>query len=178
MRSEDGGAQSQPLDGTQPPVNIPHDIENRGVATGIDQEKTPQLSSPSPPPPQVTESARLNLSRWRHGFEPRWDYKRNRRSERRHRSNESDDCAEVGRPRRTRVVTPTADRRMATKRWRALSGRCLRSKRSSRRRRGCERRDCPTGRSRRVSIPTGTPPGQVSSGIRRWSLGLWAPSVP
>jgi hypothetical protein len=25
------------------PVNIPHDIENRAVATGIDQELTPQV---------------------------------------------------------------------------------------------------------------------------------------
>jgi hypothetical protein len=30
------------------------------------------------PPLQVTEPARLNLSRWRHGFEPRWDYKEKR----------------------------------------------------------------------------------------------------
>jgi hypothetical protein len=49
-------------------------IENRGVATGIDEEQNQQVSDPFPPPPQVTESARLNLSRWRHGFEPRWDY--------------------------------------------------------------------------------------------------------
>jgi hypothetical protein len=59
------------------PVNIPHDVENRRVATRFDQELNPQISGPSRVPPQVTESARLNLSRWRHGFEPRWDYKRN-----------------------------------------------------------------------------------------------------
>jgi hypothetical protein len=29
-----------------------------------------------PLPPQVTGSARLNLSRWRHGFKSRWDYNR------------------------------------------------------------------------------------------------------
>jgi hypothetical protein len=56
-------------------VNIPHDIENRGVATGIDEELNQQVSDPFPPPPQVRELARLNLSRWRHGFEPRLDYK-------------------------------------------------------------------------------------------------------
>ena len=58
------------------PVTIPHDIENRGVATRIDQERNPQVSGAFQRSPQVTESARLNLSRWRHGFEPRWDYKR------------------------------------------------------------------------------------------------------
>jgi hypothetical protein len=31
--------------------------------------------------PQVARSARANLSRWRHGFEPRWDYQEKRRSE-------------------------------------------------------------------------------------------------
>ena len=60
------------------PVSIPHDIEKRGVATGIDQERNPQVSGPIPPPPQVTEPARLNLSRWRHGFKSRWDYQGNR----------------------------------------------------------------------------------------------------
>jgi hypothetical protein len=38
-------------------VNIPHDIENRGVATGNDRELNPQVSSLFPRPPQVTESA-------------------------------------------------------------------------------------------------------------------------
>jgi hypothetical protein len=57
------------------PVSIPHDVENRGVATGIDGELIAQVSSSLfPPPPQVTGSARLNLSRWRHGFKSRWDY--------------------------------------------------------------------------------------------------------
>jgi PAS domain-containing protein len=60
-------------------MNIPHDIENRGVGTGIDQELTPQVSSPPPPPPQVTKSARANLSRWRHGFKSRWDYQLDKR---------------------------------------------------------------------------------------------------
>jgi len=56
------------------PVNIPHDIENRGVATGINQKLNPEVSGGIRPSPQVTKSVRLNLSRWRHGFEPRWDY--------------------------------------------------------------------------------------------------------
>ena len=56
------------------PVTIPHDIENRRVATRIDQERNPQVSGAFQRSPQVTGSARLNLSRWRHEFEPRWDY--------------------------------------------------------------------------------------------------------
>jgi hypothetical protein len=36
---------------------------------------------PFPPPALVTDSARTTLSRWRHGFEPRWDYTEKRRSE-------------------------------------------------------------------------------------------------
>jgi hypothetical protein len=54
------------------PVSIPHDIENRRVATRIDQERNPQVSGAFQRSPQVTGSARLNLSRWRHGFEPHW----------------------------------------------------------------------------------------------------------
>ena len=38
------------------PVSIPHDVENRGVATGINQQLNPQVSGPSRVPPQVTES--------------------------------------------------------------------------------------------------------------------------
>ncbi len=60
------------------PVSIPHDIENRGVATGNDRGLNPQIRSLFPPPPQVTGSATLNLSRWRHGFKSRWDYQRKR----------------------------------------------------------------------------------------------------
>ncbi len=56
------------------PVSIPHDIEKRGVITGTDPDPNPQLNGLIPLPPQVTGSAQLNLSRWRHGFEPRWDY--------------------------------------------------------------------------------------------------------
>lgn len=46
------------------PVSIPHDIENRGVATGIDRELNPRVIGPIMPPPQLTEPTRLNLSRW------------------------------------------------------------------------------------------------------------------
>jgi hypothetical protein len=69
-RCKGGYSLGHPFD----PVSIPHDIEKRGVATRIDQERNPQVSGAFQPSPQVTESARLNLSRWRHGFEPRWDY--------------------------------------------------------------------------------------------------------
>jgi hypothetical protein len=56
------------------PVYIPHDIGNHGVATGNDRKLNPQVSIPFPPPALVTDSTRTTLSRWRHGFEPRWDY--------------------------------------------------------------------------------------------------------
>jgi len=56
------------------PVSIPHDIENGGVTTGIDEDVNLQVSGPFLPPPQAVESTRSALSRWRHGFEPRWDY--------------------------------------------------------------------------------------------------------
>jgi hypothetical protein len=41
----------------------------------------PVLDEEIPPPPQVTDSTLTTLSRWRHGFEPRWDYTEKRRSE-------------------------------------------------------------------------------------------------
>jgi hypothetical protein len=63
------------------PANIPHDIENRGVATGINQEPNPQISGRFRPPPEVADSARGTLSRWRHGFKSRWDYEQRRRSD-------------------------------------------------------------------------------------------------
>ena len=75
-RCKGGCSLGHPFD----PVTIPHDIENRGVATRIDQERNPQVSGAFQRSPQVTGSARLNLSRWRHGFEPRWDYQETRRS--------------------------------------------------------------------------------------------------
>jgi hypothetical protein len=53
-------------------VSIPHDIEKRGVTTGGDREPNRPVDGPLRAPMQVTEPAGLNLSRWRHGFEPRW----------------------------------------------------------------------------------------------------------
>jgi hypothetical protein len=73
VRRKGGCSRDSPGD----PVNIPHDIGNRGVATRTDEELRPQVSGLIPPRPQVTEPARLNLSRWRHGFEPRCDYQIN-----------------------------------------------------------------------------------------------------
>ena len=55
--------------------------ETEGVATGNDRKLYPQVSVPFPPLALVTDSARTTLSRWRHGFEPRWDYREKRRSE-------------------------------------------------------------------------------------------------
>jgi len=45
--------------------------EIEGVATRIDQQLNPHVSGLFPPPPQVRVLARFNLSRWKHGFEPR-----------------------------------------------------------------------------------------------------------
>src|SRR6266511_3815506 len=59
---------------TVDPVSIPHDIEKRRVTIGTDPEPDPQVDGLIPLPPQVTRSARLNLSRWRHGLKCLWDY--------------------------------------------------------------------------------------------------------
>lgn len=56
------------------PVNIPHDDEERGVATGGNRQRKPQVSGHLRVPPQVARTAWTTLSRWRHGFESRWDY--------------------------------------------------------------------------------------------------------
>jgi hypothetical protein len=58
------------------PVSILHEVENQGVATGIDRKLNPQVNAPIPPPPQVTESTRTTLSRWRHGSNPVGDVNR------------------------------------------------------------------------------------------------------
>jgi hypothetical protein len=58
------------------PVFIPHDIEDRGVTTGTDKEHNAHVTGAIRVLPQVTEYARPTLSRWRHGFKSRWDYKR------------------------------------------------------------------------------------------------------
>ncbi|SRR6266542_4089273 len=45
------------------------------------REENPQVDKHLKASPQVAESAPGTLSRWRHGFEPRWDYKQRCRSE-------------------------------------------------------------------------------------------------
>jgi hypothetical protein len=59
------------------PENIPHDDEERGAATTSNPETETQVSGHVRPELLVTDSARTTLSRWRHGFETRWDYERN-----------------------------------------------------------------------------------------------------
>jgi hypothetical protein len=49
---------------------IPHAIENRGVATGIDRQLNPQISGPFPPPHQVAKSARSTSQRGDTGSNP------------------------------------------------------------------------------------------------------------
>jgi hypothetical protein len=44
--------------------------------TGTAGASNPQVRKQIRPSPQVAGSAPRTLSRWRHGFEPRWDYKR------------------------------------------------------------------------------------------------------
>ena len=56
------------------PAQIPHDIENRPATTETNRELKQQVIHRFPPIPQVGDLARTTLSRWRHGFEPRWDY--------------------------------------------------------------------------------------------------------
>jgi hypothetical protein len=56
------------------PANIPHDDEKQGVATRGNPEPKEQVRGRFRDSPQVARTARPTLSRWRHGFEPRWDY--------------------------------------------------------------------------------------------------------
>jgi hypothetical protein len=42
--------------------------------TGAAGASNPQVRSQIRPSPQVARSAPRTLSRWKHGFEPRWDY--------------------------------------------------------------------------------------------------------
>ena len=41
---------------------------------GTAEASSPQVRNPIRPTRQVARSAPRTLSRWRHGFEPRWDY--------------------------------------------------------------------------------------------------------
>jgi hypothetical protein len=56
------------------PALIPHEVEKRGVTTQTNPRTEAPRQSRFGPAPQVTELTRVTLSRWRHGFEPRWDY--------------------------------------------------------------------------------------------------------
>jgi hypothetical protein len=69
------------LSSSSPSDQVPQENENPGVATRNDQELNQLVSGPFRANPQVTQSARGTLSRWRHAFEPRWDYTEERRSE-------------------------------------------------------------------------------------------------
>ena len=55
--------------------------KNEGLRPESTRNGNSRLGGPFRPPPQVRESSRGTLSRWRHGFEPRWDYKQRCRSE-------------------------------------------------------------------------------------------------
>jgi hypothetical protein len=44
--------------------------------TGTAEASNPQVRTQIRASSQVAKSAPRTLSRWRHGFEPRWDYKR------------------------------------------------------------------------------------------------------
>ena len=48
--------------------------KNEGLRPESTRNGNTRLGGPFRPPPQVRESSRGTLSRWRHGFEPRWDY--------------------------------------------------------------------------------------------------------
>jgi hypothetical protein len=47
----------------------------------VRSEANPQVDEHLMTSPQVVESTPRTLSRWRHGFEPRWDYKQRPRSD-------------------------------------------------------------------------------------------------
>ena len=48
--------------------------------TGTAEASNPQVRTQIRASSQVAKSAPRTLSRWRHGFEPRWDYQQSRRS--------------------------------------------------------------------------------------------------
>jgi hypothetical protein len=69
---QDRGKVVSPQKDPSDPENIPHDDERGGVAT----ESNPAGQRVFSARTTGTKSARVTLSRWRHGFEPRRDYKR------------------------------------------------------------------------------------------------------
>jgi hypothetical protein len=56
------------------PAFVPRTTGRRQETTGTAGASNPQVRSQIRASPQVAKSAPRTLSRWRHGFEPRWDY--------------------------------------------------------------------------------------------------------
>ena len=58
------------------PAFVPRTNGRRREKMGTAGASNPQVRERIRASPQVAKSASRTLSRWRHGFEPRWDYKR------------------------------------------------------------------------------------------------------
>jgi hypothetical protein len=56
------------------PAFVPRTTGRRQETTGTAGVSNPQVRNRIRASPQVARSAPRTLSRWRHGFEPRWDY--------------------------------------------------------------------------------------------------------
>jgi hypothetical protein len=56
------------------PAQIPHDDGKPRETSGAAGQSKEQVTPPFPAAPQVTDLALVTLSRWRYGFESRWDY--------------------------------------------------------------------------------------------------------
>jgi hypothetical protein len=56
------------------PAFVPRTTGRRQETTGTAGASNPQVRNQIRPSPQVANPAPRTLSRWRHGFEPRWDY--------------------------------------------------------------------------------------------------------
>jgi hypothetical protein len=59
------------------PAFVPRTTGRRQEMTGPAGASSPQVRNQIRPSPQVARSVPRTLSRWRHGFEPRWDYQGN-----------------------------------------------------------------------------------------------------
>jgi hypothetical protein len=67
------------------PAQIPHDVEERWATTLTNPEPKEQVKRRFQQVLQISDVVRTTLSRWRHGFEPRWDYKGQCRAAAHHR---------------------------------------------------------------------------------------------
>ena len=56
------------------PAFVPRTTGRRQEMTGTAGASNPQVRNQIRPSPQAARSPPRTLSRWRHGFEPRWDY--------------------------------------------------------------------------------------------------------